>query len=285
MSTRPPKLSLAQHSAAFSSPACEEAALDLTHSGDCEEGFINVTNPANYSQKSGGTVSQNSGHSSISGLSNAQSSGTLIQNWTDSKRNNIQGLENRSNSFSGKRNIQLFSKYRASSLDVDDEYFLAKFPARRRSSCKEVILHFFKNDKGNSGQTNQPQFLVTEEERHLSVVDSPNDDHKRPLPNSFDSSMENIPEGGKRIEHIELNRSLSEDGSNPKCAEETHHLLHKSMPDLYAHDKLRMESLKEAWGPKLGGRGAVRHLKKLRSTKDSGKKQERYGANFWKQMF
>ncbi len=286
MSTRPPKLSLAQHSAAFSSPAFKEAALDLTHSDNWKEGCLNVTNPANYSQKSGRTVSQNStdtGHSNTFLPGNAQSSGTLIQNWTDSKRNNIQNLENRSNSFSGKRNTQFFSKYRSTSLDVDDEYFLAKFPARRRSSCKEVILHFFKND--NSGQANQPQFHVTEEERRLSVVGLSNDDHKRPLPNSFDNSMENIQEEGKCIEHGELQRSISADGSNSKHADETPQMLRKSMPDLYVHDKLKMESLKEACGPKLGGRGAVRHLKKLRGTKDSGKKHEQYGANFWKQMF
>ncbi len=72
--------------------------------------------------------------------------------------------------------------------------------------------------------------------------------------------MENIKEGTGN-EHGELQRSVSADGSTPKHTDETPHMLCKSMPDLYAHDKLKMESLKDVWGPELGGRGSERQLK------------------------
>ncbi len=273
MSTRAPKLSLAKNSAAFSSLTCEEG-LHVTNSADCSQQNVSPL-PGNYS---------------VSERNKTLAPGLTFPGakWTGSQAELTPSFANRSNSFSERRNPTFFSKARATSLDVEDEYFLAKFPARRRSSCKEVVLQFLKNDTAGSGESGQPQFVVTEEERPLSVAGKKSlfttEDHKRPLPNSFDSSTENIYEAETGSDHVELQRSISADDSN-SISHKDRLLLHKSMPDLYAHDKLKMESLKEAWGPKLGGKGAVRHLKKLRSAKLATNNQDPYGPSFWKQMF
>ncbi len=86
----------------------------------------------------------------------------------------------------GRQTRKAFAKCRPASKDLLDDYLYTKKEARRRSSCKEIILQLLRTDSGGEPQeTQEPGFHLVERQRRLTIANK--------VLESFSESTESLP--------------------------------------------------------------------------------------------
>ncbi len=75
-----------------------------------------------------------------------------------------------STSSRGKQARQAFAKCRVASKDLLDDYLNTKREARRRSSCKEIILQLLRTDSTDVPEATEPRFRLIERKRRLTIA-------------------------------------------------------------------------------------------------------------------
>ncbi len=156
----------------------------------------------------------------------------------------------------GRQARQAFAKCRPASKDLLDDYLHTKREARRRSSCKEIILQLLRTDTAETPDSNEPKFHLIERQRRLTIANKLFESFAEseetlpdPVPNPFGSLTDTLCAYDEKLEKSPLRiRSHSADtydATEVKVkANETKAFLFDSDPDL--QDSFEKESFTAA---------------------------------------
>ncbi len=156
----------------------------------------------------------------------------------------------------GRQARQAFAKCRPASKDLLDDYLFTKREARRRSSCKEIILQLLRTDTAETPDANEPKFHLIERQRRLTIANKLFESFAEseetlpdPAPNPFGSLTDTLCAYDERLEKSPLclhsHSADTYDAAEVKVkANETKAFLFDSDPDL--QDSFEKESFTAA---------------------------------------